>query len=79
MSNKLNYLDNCRIVLVNTTHPGNVGSTARAMKTMGLTELYLVSDNPEIIDDYAIARASGASDILSHATIVPTIKEAIAG
>ena len=54
------YLDKCRIVLVNTTHPGNVGAAARAMKTMGIYELYLVSANTEIIDDHAIARASGA-------------------
>lgn len=77
MSKKINYLDNCRVILVNTTHPGNVGSAARAMKTMGLTELYLVSTNTEIIDDYAVARASGADDILLKATIVETLQEAI--
>ena len=77
MSKKINHLDNCRVILVNTTHPGNVGSAARAMKTMGLSELYLVSTNTEIIDDYAVARASGADDILLNATIVETLQEAI--
>lgn len=74
-----NLLANCRIILVNTTHPGNVGATARAMKTMGLSELYLVNDNCEIIDDHAIARASGATDVLARAKIVPSLEEAVAG
>jgi tRNA C32,U32 (ribose-2'-O)-methylase TrmJ len=41
MSEKINYLDNCRIILVNTTHPGNVGSAARAMKPWGLPNYIL--------------------------------------
>jgi tRNA (cytidine32/uridine32-2'-O)-methyltransferase len=72
-----NYLNNCRIILVNTTHSGNVGATARAMKTMGLSELYLVSADLGIIDDYALARSSGAQDILANCKIVPNLADAI--
>ncbi len=74
-----NYLNNCRIILVNTTEPGNIGSAARAMKTMGVTELYLVSQDSNIINEYAIARACGADDILNNIVIVSTLKEAING
>ena len=74
-----NYLKDCRVILVNTTHPGNVGAAARAMKTMGLSELYLVSDSTEIIDDHAVARASGANDLLENAVRVSSLKEAVAG
>lgn len=70
-------LDQIRIVLVNTSHPGNMGSAARAMKTMGLTQLVLV-DPQELPDDNAIALAAGASDILANARIVPTLDDAIA-
>lgn len=69
--------DNIRIVLLNTTHPGNIGGAARAMKNMGLTHLTLVAPkhypNPE-----AQARASGAEDVLEKAVIVDTIEEALA-
>ncbi|CAI0895056.1 TPA: tRNA (cytosine(32)/uridine(32)-2'-O)-methyltransferase TrmJ [Serratia fonticola] len=71
-------LHNIRIVLVETSHTGNMGSTARAMKTMGLTNLYLV--NPLVKpDSQAIALAAGASDVIGNATIVDTFDEAIAG
>lgn len=71
-------LHNIRIVLVETSHTGNMGSTARAMKTMGLTNLYLV--NPLIKpDSQAIALAAGASDVIGNATIVDTLDDAIAG
>lgn len=71
-------LHNIRIVLVETSHTGNMGSTARAMKTMGLTNLYLV--NPLVKpDSQAIALAAGASDVIGNATIVETLDEAIAG
>ena len=53
-------LDQIRIVLVNTSHTGNMGSAARAMKTMGLTQLVLV-DPQALPDDDAIALAAGAS------------------
>ncbi len=74
-----NLLSNCRIILVNTTHPGNVGATARAMKTMGLSELYLVSEDSGIIDDHAFARASGADDVLGKCVVVQTLQQAVAG
>ncbi|MFI8416619.1 tRNA (cytosine(32)/uridine(32)-2'-O)-methyltransferase TrmJ [Serratia sp. NPDC078593] len=71
-------LHNIRIVLVETSHTGNMGSTARAMKTMGLTNLYLV--NPLVKpDSQAIALAAGASDVIGNATLVDTFDEAIAG
>ena len=58
-----------RIVLVNTSHPGNIGGAARAMKNMGLSELYLV--NPAHFPDYrATIRASGADDVLEKAVVV---------
>ncbi|MBK5074565.1 tRNA (cytosine(32)/uridine(32)-2'-O)-methyltransferase TrmJ [Budviciaceae bacterium CWB-B4] len=71
-------LDNIRIVLVETSHTGNMGSTARAMKTMGLANLYLV--NPLVKpDSQAIALAAGASDIIGNATIVDTLDQALEG
>lgn len=70
-------LDQIRIVLVNTSHTGNMGSAARAMKTMGLTQLVLV-DPQEMPDENAVALAAGASDILANAHIVPTLEDAIA-
>ncbi|MCW0503785.1 tRNA (cytosine(32)/uridine(32)-2'-O)-methyltransferase TrmJ [Aeromonas piscicola] len=70
-------LDQIRIVLVNTSHTGNMGSAARAMKTMGLTQLVLV-DPQTLPDDNAMALAAGASDVLANARIVSTLDEAIA-
>ena len=59
-------LQNIRIVLVETSHTGNRGSVARAMKTMGLTNLWLV--NPLVKpDSQAIALAAGASDVIGNA------------
>lgn len=70
-------LQNIRIVLVNTSHPGNIGAAARAMKTMGLQRLYLVQ--PKVFpDEEAQARAKQAEDILSKAVVVDTLAEAIA-
>jgi TrmH family RNA methyltransferase len=66
-----------RIVLVGTTHPGNIGACARAMKNMGMTELALV-DPRHFPHEEATARASGADDILDNARVVPTLGEAIA-
>ena len=69
-------LDNIRIVLVNTTHPGNIGGVARAMKNMGLTRLYLVA--PERFpDEQAVWRAAAAGDLLDSAVITATLEEAI--
>jgi len=71
-------LENIRIVLVETSHTGNMGSVARAMKTMGLTNLWLV--NPLVKpDSQAIALAAGASDVIGNATIVDTLDEALSG
>ncbi|MER2490570.1 tRNA (cytosine(32)/uridine(32)-2'-O)-methyltransferase TrmJ [Catenovulum sediminis] len=71
-------LDNIRIILVNTSHTGNIGSTARAMKTMGLSKLWLVDPVNEP-DSHASALAAGATDVLGNAKIVKTLDEAIAG
>lgn len=70
-------LQQIHIVMVNTTHSGNIGAAARAMKNMGLTQLTLV-DPIASIDDEAIARAAGGADILANARIVPTLADAIA-
>jgi tRNA (cytidine32/uridine32-2'-O)-methyltransferase len=71
-------LDQIRIVLVNTTHSGNIGAAARAMKNMGVTQLVLVDPIAEIDGD-AIVRASGASEILDDCIIVPSLDEAVVG
>ena len=70
-------LDMIKIVLVNTSHTGNIGSVARAMKTMGLSELVLV-DPVHAPDSHASALAAGATDILGKAQTVSTLAEAIA-
>lgn len=70
-----------RFVLVGTSHPGNIGAAARAMKTMGFSQLILV--NPRFADaaahEEAIAFASGAQDILSATRVVGSIEEALEG
>lgn len=70
-------LDNIRIVLVNTSHPGNIGGVARAMKNMGLGRLCLVAPR-QFPDEQATWRAASASDVLAAADIVDTVEEAIA-
>ena len=70
-------LDRIRIVMVNTTLPANIGAAARAMKTMGLSQLTLVDPKTFPSPD-ATALAAGAADILDHVTIVNTLEEAIA-
>jgi len=71
-----NILANIRIVLIQTSHPGNIGSAARAMKTMGLSELYLV--NPKSFpDEQAVTMSSNATDILDNATVVDTLQDAL--
>jgi tRNA (cytidine32/uridine32-2'-O)-methyltransferase len=67
-----------RIVLVETSHPGNIGATARAMRTMGLTELALVRPRAEFPSEAATARAAGADDVLANARVHATLEEAIA-
>jgi TrmH family RNA methyltransferase len=70
-------LSHIRMVLVNTTHPGNIGAAARAMKNMGLGDLALVE--PKLFPSpEAVARASGADDVLASAGVFATLEEAIA-
>lgn len=71
-------LQNIRVVLVNTSHAGNIGGAARAMKNMGLSRLVLV-DPEDFPSPNAVARASGATDILDSARVVATLEEALAG
>lgn len=69
-------LDNIRIVLSHTSHPGNIGAVARAMKTMGLHSLYLI--NPKCFPDAeADARAANAIDILQQAKVCVEIDKAL--
>lgn len=71
-------LANIRIVLSQTSHPGNIGSAARAMKTMGLTQLVLVA--PRLFPAWeATSLAAGADDVLAAAHVVATLDEALAG
>ena len=71
-------LQSIRVVLVNTSHAGNIGGAARAMKNMGLSRLVLV-DPEDFPSPNAVARASGATDILDSAEIVATLEEALVG
>ncbi|HET7588191.1 MAG TPA: tRNA (cytosine(32)/uridine(32)-2'-O)-methyltransferase TrmJ [Gammaproteobacteria bacterium] len=73
-----NPAERVRIVLVGTTHSGNVGAVARAMKTMGLARLWLVAARCDV-DEVATARASGATDVLAAAQHVDTLDEALTG
>lgn len=71
-------LKRIRVVLVGTTHPGNIGSTARAMKVMGLSRLVLVEPRT-FPSGEATALASNADDVLAAATVVDSFTDAIAG
>ncbi|MBN3728107.1 TrmH family RNA methyltransferase, partial [Burkholderia sp. Ac-20379] len=70
-----------RFVLVEPSHPGNVGAAARALKTMGLSRLVLVAPRVAdvLADPDAVAMASGADDVLAATRIVATLDEALAG
>ena len=71
-------LSHIRIVLINTSHPGNIGATARAMKVMGLQHLHLV--NPKTFPCHeATAMASGADDLLQRAVVHETLESALDG
>ena len=70
-------MEKLKIVLVNTTHPGNIGAAARAMKTMGLEQLALVSPQ-RFPSAECTARAAGADDILARARIFSSPEEAVA-
>ena len=72
----LSLLPNIRIIMINTTLPANIGSTARAMHTMGLSDLVVVS--PRLpIDETSYANATGGASILDNARIVSTIQDAV--
>tara|TARA_B110000305_G_scaffold46118_1_gene49081 strand:- start:832 stop:1566 length:735 start_codon:yes stop_codon:yes gene_type:complete len=71
-------LDSIRFVLVGTTHPGNIGAAARAMKTMGILNLHLV-EPLHYPSAEATARASGADDILASAVVHDNLQSAIEG
>lgn len=69
-------MDNIRIVMVNTSHPGNIGATARVMKNMGLKELYLVE--PKTFPHAeSMAMAAGAGNILDEAMVVEQLSDAL--
>ena len=69
-------LNRIRIVLVETSHPGNIGAAARAMKTMGLSQLVLVSPQ-KFPDAEATFRSAGADDLLENAIVVTELKDAL--
>lgn len=71
-------LDNIRIVMVNTSHPGNIGAAARVMKNMGLQHLYLVQPK-KFPHSEAQAMASGADNILENAQVVDSLQQALVG
>ena len=79
MEKDTNYtFDNVRVVMVNTTEPGNIGAAARAMKNMNLSKLCLVNPKgyPSAV---ATASASGADDLLANAVVCETLEEALQG
>lgn len=67
-----------RVVLCRPSHPGNIGAAARAMKTMGLSELYLVQPK-QFPDPEADTRATGAVDVLRNAKVVDRLEDALVG
>ena len=73
--------DPTRFVLLNTSHPGNVGAAARAMKVMGFADLVLVAPRfaDVLIHEETVAMASGAADILVRARVVDSLDEALTG
>ncbi len=77
LANGVDALSRIAVVLSHTSHPGNFGAAARAMKTMGLSDLRLV--NPDVFpSEIATARASGANDLLDRARVFASVKDAIA-
>ena len=75
---KQNIFNNIRVVLCQTSHPGNIGSAARAMKTMGLKHLFLVKPL-HFPDPQATALSTGAADLLASATVCNSLSEALSG
>ena len=74
-------VDTTRFILIGTSHPGNVGAAARAMKVMGFTDLVLVAPRFADVRQHAdaLALASGATDVLAGARVVSTLTEALDG
>jgi tRNA/rRNA methyltransferase len=75
---KPEILNNVRVVLSHTTHPGNIGAAARAMKTMGLQNLYLINPH-RFPDKQADAMAASAADVLENAVVCDSLDEALQG
>ncbi len=77
----MNRTDPTRFILVRTSHPGNVGAAARAMKVMGFSDLVLVAPRfPNVLShEDAVAMASGAADVLARARVVASLTEALDG
>ncbi|HSH56542.1 MAG TPA: TrmH family RNA methyltransferase, partial [Halomonas sp.] len=71
-------LERIRIVLIGTSHPGNIGATARAMHNMGLADMSLVAPRSEPITAESVSRASGADHLVHAARVVGTLEEAVA-
>ena len=71
-------LDRIRIVLIGTSHPGNIGATARAMHNMGLADLALVAPRCEPITADSVSRASGADKLVHAARVADTLEQAVA-
>jgi tRNA/rRNA methyltransferase len=73
--------DPTRFVLLHTSHAGNVGAAARAMKVMGFSDLVLVQPRfaDVLVQEETVAMASGAADVLARARVVPTLAEALDG
>ena len=74
-------MNDTRFILINTSHPGNVGAAARAMKVMGFSDLVLVAPRfaDVLVQEETVAMASGAADILVRARVVSTLTEALEG
>ena len=78
--NTATAFDQVQFIMISPSHPGNVGAAARAIKTMGFTHLTLVDVCPSILThSEAIARASGAVDVLKRTRIVPDLQTALVG
>jgi tRNA/rRNA methyltransferase len=73
--------DSTRFILLNTSHYGNIGAAARAMKTMGFSDLVLVAPRftDALVHEDTVAMASGAADVLVRARVVATLAEALDG
>lgn len=77
MNSKKEIYKNITFILSHTSHPGNIGSSARAMKTMGFTNLTLVCPE-KFPHSESVALASGAADVLEKAKVITTIEQALA-